>query len=76
MADSQTTVLRLVFGTETPGKTYAMEFNSPKPNLTQALIRPVMQQFIDSQLISGKNGMLTSIESAGIVTRQVTDVIS
>jgi hypothetical protein len=76
MADSQTTVLRLVFGTETPGKTYAMEFNSPKPNLTQGLIRPVMQQFIDSQLISGKNGMLTSIESAGIVTRQVTDVIS
>jgi hypothetical protein len=35
-----------------------------------------MQQFIDGQLITGKNGMLTSIESAGIVTRQVTDVIS
>jgi len=76
MADSQTTVLRLVFGTDTPGKTYAMEFNSPKLDLTDALIRPVMQQFIDGQLISGKNGMLTSIESAGIVTRQVTDVIS
>jgi len=76
MADSQTTVLRLVFGTDTPGKTYAMEFNSPKPGLTDALIRPVMQQFIDSQLVSGKNGMLATIESAGIVTRQVTDVIS
>jgi hypothetical protein len=76
VADSQTTVLRLVFGTETPGKTYAMEFNSPKPNLTETLIRPVMQQFIDGQLISGKNGMLTSIEGAGIVTRQVTAVIS
>jgi hypothetical protein len=76
MADSQTTVLRLVFGTATPGKTYAMEFNSPKAELTDALIRPVMQQFIDSQLISGKNGALTSIESAGVVTRQVTEVIS
>ena len=76
MADSQTTVLRLVFGTETPGKTYAMEFNSPKPGLTDALVRPVMQQFIDGQLISGTNGTLTSIESAGIVTRQVADIIS
>jgi len=76
MADSQTTVLRLVFGTDTPGKTYAMEFNSPRSDLTEALIRPVMQQFIDGQLISGKNGMLVSIESAGIVTRQVTGVIS
>jgi hypothetical protein len=76
MADSQTTVLRLVFGTDTPGKTYAMEFNGPKPDLTDALIRPVMQQFIDGQLVSGMNGMLTSIESAGIITRQVTDVIS
>ncbi len=76
MADSQTTVLRLVFGTETPGKTYAMEFNSPRADLTDALIRPVMQQFIDSQLISGLNGLLTTIESAGIVTRQVTDIIA
>ena len=76
MADSQTTVLRLVFGTETPGKTYAMELNSPKPDLTDALIRPVIQQFIDGQLVSGTNGMLTSIESAGIVTRQVADIIS
>jgi hypothetical protein len=35
-----------------------------------------MQQFIDGQLVSGTNGMLTSIESAGIITRQVTEVIS
>jgi hypothetical protein len=76
MADSQTTVLRLVFGTETPGKTYAMEFNSPKIDLTDAVIRPVMQQFIDNQLVSGLNGLLTSIDSAGIVTRQVTDIIA
>lgn len=76
MADSQTNVLRLVFGTETPGKTYAMEFNSPRADLTDALIRPVMQQFIDTQLVSGLNGLLTSIESAGIVTRQVTEIIA
>jgi hypothetical protein len=76
MADSQTTVLRLVFGTETPGKTYAMEFNSPRTDLTDAVIRPVMQQFIDGQLVSGLNGLLTSIESAGIVTRQETDIIA
>ncbi|MHB8071410.1 MAG: DUF2922 domain-containing protein [Candidatus Cryosericum sp.] len=76
MADSQTTVLRLVFGTETPGKTYAMEFNSPRADLTDAVIRPVMQQFIDGQLVSGLNGLLTSIESAGIVTRQETDIIA
>lgn len=76
MADSQTTVLRLVFGTETPGKTYAMEFNSPRTDLTDAVIRPVMQQFIDGALVSGLNGLLTTIESAGIVTRQETDIIS
>ncbi len=75
MADSQTTVLRLVFGTEVPGKTYAMEFNSPKAELTETVIRPVMQQFIDSQLVRGVNGLLTSIENAEIVTRQVTDLL-
>jgi len=31
MATTQTTVLRLVFGTETPGKTTTMEFNNPTP---------------------------------------------
>jgi hypothetical protein len=76
MADSQTTVLRLVFGTETPGKTYAMEFNSPRTDLTDAVIRPVMQQIIDGQLVSGINGLLTTIESAGLVTRQETDIIA
>jgi len=76
MADSQTTVLRLVFGTETPGKTYAMEFNSPRSDLTDAVIRPVMQQIIDGQLVSGINGLLTTIESAGLVTRQETDIIA
>lgn len=76
MATTQTTVLRLVFGTETPGKTTTMEFNSPRSDLTDALIRPVMQGFIDSQLVSGTNGLITSIQSAGIVSRMVTDVIS
>ncbi len=76
MATTQTTVLRLVFGTETPGKTTTMEFNSPRSDLTDALIRPVMQDFIDSQLVSGTNGLITSIQSAGIVSRLVTDVIS
>jgi len=76
MATTQTTVLRLVFGTETPGKTTTMEFNSPRSDLTDALIRPVMQDFIDSQLVSGTNGLITSIQSAGIVSRMVTDVIS
>lgn len=42
MPDSDTTVLRLTFGTETPGKTYTMEFNSPRPDLTEALIRQAM----------------------------------
>ena len=76
MADSQTTVLRLVFGTETPGKTYAMEFNSPRSDLTDAVIRPVMQQIIDGQLVSGINGLLTTIEGAGLVTRQETEIIA
>lgn len=76
MATTQTNVLRLVFDTETPGKTYTMEFNSPKSDLTDAQIRPVMQHFIDSNLVLGVNGKLTAVKSAGIVTRQVTDVIA
>ncbi|MCE5192389.1 MAG: DUF2922 domain-containing protein [Candidatus Cryosericum sp.] len=76
MATTQTTVLRLVFGTEIPGKTTTMEFNSPRPDLTDAQIRPVMQSFIDAHLVSGTNGLITSIEGADIVSRLVTDVIS
>ena len=75
MPDSETTVLRLTFGTETPGKTYTMEFNSPKPDLTEALIRQAMQLFIDGQVVAGKNGLLTTIEGAEIVTRQVTSLL-
>lgn len=76
MATTETTVLRLVFGTETPGKTTTLEFNSPRADLTDLLIRPVMQSFIDAHLVSGKNGLITDVQSAGIVSRQVTDVIS
>ncbi len=71
-----TTVLRLIFDTETAGKTYAMEFNSPKAGLTDAQIRPVMQQFIDSNLVLGVNGRLTAVKGAEIVTREVTEVIA
>lgn len=76
MATTQTTVLRLVFDTETPGKTTTMEFNSPRSDLTEALIRPVMQSFIDAHLVSGPNGLVTGVHSASIVSRLVTDVIA
>jgi len=35
-----------------------------------------MQSFIDAYLVSGTNGLITSIEGADIVSRLVTDVIS
>ncbi|MDO9099754.1 MAG: DUF2922 domain-containing protein [Caldisericota bacterium] len=72
----QTTVLRLVFGTDVPGKTTAMEFNSPRADITEAQIRAVMQLFIDSQLVSSTNGGLASIDSADIVTRSVDSLLS
>ena len=75
MADSQTTVLRLVFGTEVPSKTYALEVNSPNAELTDTVIRPVMQHFTASPLVRGVHRLLTSIENAEIVTRQVTDLL-
>ncbi len=38
MADTSSTVLRLVFGTEVEGKTASMEFNNPKADITQAQV--------------------------------------
>ena len=75
MADTSVTVLRLVFGTETPGKTASMEFKNPKAGVTQAEIEALMNQIITKNVVNTKNGALTSIVDGGIVTRSFTDLI-
>ena len=75
MADTSATVLRLVFGTETPGKTASMEFKNPKATVTQAQIEALMNLIITKNVVNTSNGALTSIVDGGIVTRSFTDLI-
>jgi hypothetical protein len=74
MADTNTKVLRLVFGTEN-GKTASMEFSNPKATVTQAQANALMQLFISKNVIDTKNGALTTIVDGGIVTRSFTDLV-
>jgi len=74
MADTNTKVLRLVFGTEN-GKTASMEFSNPKATVTQAQANALMQLFISKDVIDTKNGALTTIVDGGIVTRSFTDLV-
>jgi len=66
MADTSSTVLRLVFGTEVEGKTASMEFNNPKADVTQAQIEALMNLIITKNVVNTKNGALTSIVDGGI----------
>jgi len=74
MADTSSTVLRLVFGTEN-GKTASMEFNNPKADVTQAEVQALMNLIITKNVVNTKNGALTTIVDGGIVTRSFTDLI-
>jgi len=75
MADTSSTVLRLVFGTEVEGKTASMEFNNPKADVTQAQVHDLMQMFITKNVVNTTNGALTTIVDGGIVTRNFTDLV-
>ena len=75
MADTSSTVLRLVFGTEVEGKTASMEFNNPKADVTQAQIEALMNLIITKNVVNTKNGALTTILDGGIVTRSFTDLV-
>ena len=55
MADTSSTVLRLVFGTEVEGKTASMEFNNPKADVTQAQIEALMNLIITKNVVNTKN---------------------
>jgi hypothetical protein len=74
MADTSSTVLRLVFGTEN-GKTSSMEFSNPKPTVTQAEVQALMNLMITKNVVNTKNGALTTIVDGGIVTRTFTDLV-
>jgi len=74
MADTNTKVLRLVFGTEN-GKTASMEFSNPKTTITQAQVQALMQMFITKNVVDTKNGALTTIVDGGIVERTFTDLV-
>jgi hypothetical protein len=74
MADTNTKVLRLVFGTEN-GKAASMEFSNPKATITQAQVQSLMQMFITKNVVDTKNGALTTIVDGGIVERTFTDLV-
>ena len=74
MANTSSTVLRLVFGTEN-GKTASMEFNNPKATITEAQVQSLMQLIITKNVVNSKNGALTTIVDGGIVTRSFTDLV-
>jgi hypothetical protein len=74
MADTSSTVLRLVFGTEN-GKKHAMEFNNPKSDITEQQVHDLMQSIIDKNIFTTKNGDLTTIVDGGIVTRSFHDLV-
>lgn len=74
MADTSSTVLRLVFGTEN-GKTSSMEFSNPKSTVTQAEVQALMNLMITKNVVNTKNGALTTIIDGSIVTRTFTDLI-
>ncbi len=74
MADTSTTVLRLVFKTEN-GKTFAMEFSNPKPTVTQEQVQSLMQLIISKNVINTRNGALVEAADGGVVTRTFTDLV-
>lgn len=74
MADTTSTVLRLVFKTEN-GKTFAMEFANPKATVTEAQVSSLMQLIINKNIINTKNGALVEAIDGGIVTRSFTDLV-
>jgi len=74
MANTSTTVLRLVFGTEN-GKTASMEFSNPKSTVTEAEVQALMNLIITKNVVNTKNGALTTILDGGIVTRSFTDLV-
>jgi hypothetical protein len=74
MADTSTTVLRLVFGTEN-GKTYAMEFSNPKATVAEADVQSLMQLILSKDIVNTKNGALSTIVDGGIVTRTFQDLV-
>ncbi|MGB9695635.1 MAG: DUF2922 domain-containing protein [Caldisericaceae bacterium] len=74
MADTNTKVLRLVFGAE-DGTTHSMEFSNPKDTITQAQVQALMQMFITKNIVSTKGGDLTTIKDGGIVERTFTDLV-
>ena len=64
----------MVFGTEN-GKTHRIELNNPKDGLTQTDVQNAMQTLISKNIITTKNGDLTSIVDGGVVDRTYTDLI-
>ncbi|MCX5977783.1 MAG: hypothetical protein NTV33_13450 [Coprothermobacterota bacterium] len=62
MADKTTTVLRLVFDTETVGKQYSISFRNPK-------------NIVSRDFINSSGGALTALADGGIVDTTFTDLV-
>ena len=66
--------ISMKFGTEN-GKVHSISLNNPKAGLTAAEVQTAMQTIIDKNIITTKNGALTSIVDGGVVARTYTDMI-
>jgi len=75
MADTTSLNLQLVFNTETAGKTHSMSFRYPQADVLAADIDTLMDLIIAKNIITTLGGALTTINNAGIVTREFLDLV-
>jgi len=75
MADRTTTVLRLVFDTETANKQYTISFRNPRTDITAAEIATLGANIVSRDIINSSGGALTALADGGIVDTTFTDLV-
>ena len=75
MADRTTTVLRLVFDTETANKQYTISFRNPRTDITAAEIATLGANIVSRDFINSSGGALTALADGGIVDTTFTDLV-
>ncbi len=63
--------LQLVFRNAS-GREISLNLANPKPDLTAAMVAPVMQQIVDNHLFTSNTGELIQVVEARIKSNEVT----
>lgn len=69
----ETTVLEMFFE-DAYGGTAKLSIDNPRPDLIPSEVQNAMQNIISLNLFSTKNGPITTIKGAQVVTKTITDV--